>query len=289
MKTHLTILLTAFVLLWGQQFSFPRQAAAGLIAYDGFNYGPVGVGLNGLTGGGSFGWGGAWSTTGNSTIAAGSLTSPTVPMSVTGNSVTAAAAGTNRDSSRSFPSPLGTAGTSLYVGFLIEPEGVVGGGSDNGYFGLNLMSTEGGPGVVMIDKPGAGAENDWVLESNFGNGQFASSVPVISGQTYLMVCRIDFATSGSDTFSLFIDPPSTTQPATPDAVKGGVNFGQMSALDITGPGAFSIDELRVGTTFASVVPEPSAWLLAICGVGGLWFARRWGSKTALPDERPTDS
>ncbi len=82
-----------------------------------------------------------------------------------------------------------------------------------------------------------------------------------------MVLRADF-TSGNDTFSLYIDPGST-EPAAADAVNSEINVGMINGIEIAGSGAFNFDELRIGATYASVVPEPSSLaIVSVCLCAG---------------------
>ena len=78
----------------------------------------------------------------------------------------------------------------------------------------------------------------------------------VSGKTVLMVLRADFAKSNTH-FRLYIDPGGDgVEPATPSIAKPDLNIGTISSIEIGGPGAFSVDELRVGSTYESVTTAP---------------------------------
>jgi hypothetical protein len=123
---------------------------------------------------------------------------------------------------------------------------------------------------LFIGKPGAGSSNSnhYAIENVGGAGQHTSSIVATSVQTVLLVLRTDF-TAGIDTFSLIVNPPSI-EPLTPDVIKADSNISSFTRLYIAGPGAFSIDEIRIGKTYGDVVPEPSSVVLA--GIGGVGIA-----------------
>lgn len=60
---------------------------------------------------------------------------------------------------------------------------------------------------------------------------------------------------GADIFTLYVDPvPGHREPASA-VVKTDLDLGIVSALGIYSTGAFAIDEIRVGTTYADVTPK----------------------------------
>lgn len=132
---------------------------------------------------------------------------------------------------------------------------------------------------LFIGKPGAGATNRYVVENRGGAGQVASGVTPVVGQEAFLVLRADFA-AGNDKFTLYVNPtPGGPEPAS-GAVKTDLDLGTVPGLTIYSTGAFSLDEIRVGTTFADVapsaVPLPSAaggGLVLLVGCGGAKLAR----------------
>ena len=117
---------------------------------------------------------------------------------------------------------------------------------------------------------------DYVVESRGGNGQADSGIAAVTGQTTLLVLRADF-TSGIDKFTLYVNPtPGGAEPLA-GAGKQDVDIGAVTGLTLYSTGAYSVDEIRVGTTFADVVPtvpEPSSVIMLAIGVGGLAAFRR---------------
>jgi hypothetical protein len=238
-----------------------------LIVYDGFNYSPVGAPISGQSGGA--GWSGPWggSLAAGYFIGSGSLASPFPGEGTSGNMLSTGVSTGNKGTLRNLASSLGTPGTTDYFSFLIQPTGTVGNGFDDGHMGLSILGTL---NSLFCGKPGVGAVNPNLYDIETGGGitRAPTTVAAVSGQTVLMVVRADF-TAVNDTFTLYINPLSTTEPATPSAVLGGFSVGTVTGLQVSGPGAFNFDELRVGTTFASVVPEPSSIAMLVIGMLGL--------------------
>jgi hypothetical protein len=59
--------------------------------------------------------------------------------------------------------------------------------------------------------------------------------------------------SGNDVFTLYVDPPVKGPEPASGAVKNDLDVGSLSAVGIYSGGAFTMDEIRVGTTYADVV------------------------------------
>ena len=258
------------VLLLSFLYATPLQAT--LVAYEGFDYLPVSEPVPGLNGGTGFA---AWDTgpgkynTDSSGLSFGALT-------VSGRR----AFTENADSSfpeilgRSLTSPI-TTGT-VYASFLTRSELDLGVGFANGYFGLDLEGT-GGSGL-FIGMPG-GILQEWVMEDVGGGGQVSTGQAVVSEQIKLMVVKLELNSVGTETATLYVDPtPGGPEPAA-GTIKSGFELGDFTNIAMNGGGAFSVDEIRIGTTFSSVtptaVPEPSSFLcMALVGLSLAGF-RRW--------------
>ena len=254
-----------------------RVCSAQLVAYEGFNYPSVGADLVGQSGG--TGFSGAWAPGGfnasisnNFDVAGGSV--PFGPLLTSGNSVTSGPTGAISGVTRTLASPLGADGTTTYLSVVLRPEGQLGTGAFNGFFGLTLEAP--GEPELYIGKPGAGAISQYVIEERGGGGQVTSGVPAVVGQPALLVLKADFR-PGADVFTLYVNPlPGGPEPLV-GTVKTGSGVGPVTGLTIYSTGAFSIDELRVGNTFADVtpvVPEPSAAVACVLGVGAAALRRR---------------
>ena len=253
---------------------------AALNAYEPFSYSPAGADLSGQGAPPSFGFSSAWAPGGfNASISNNyDLATPSLSFGSlltnggrTSSLPTTAIAGLTRDLS----APLGAPGTTQYLSFLLRPEGTLHAGAFNGFFGLNL-ETAGEP-ELYIGKPGGGAIGNYVIEDRGGSGQSVSNFLATPGQTVLLVLKAEFNPAGapSDRFTLYVNPtPGGAEPASFSAFKSDSNLGTVTGLTLYSTGAFSIDELRVGDTFADVtpvVPEPGALL---AGAGAMLVLKR---------------
>lgn len=274
-----------FAALVAAVLCLPGATEAGFIAYEGFNY-PPGVTrptlLRGQSGG--TGFTGAWTElSGNPvppseySVFSGSLSYPGLPTS--GNQVSIAQTAAINGLERFFSQDLN--GQVYYLSALVRPLGTVGQGPFGGFFGFYLDSIGGTD--VFVGKPGSA--DQWSLENVGGTGQSRSNFTAVSGQTDLLVLKMDL-TSGLDELTLWVNPTlgGTSDPPSFSAFKGDVNVGELDGIALYSTGAFAIDELRVGTSFADVsgaaaaVPEPSSLVLlslcGACGVGAAWRRRR---------------
>jgi len=257
-------------------------ADAATVAIDEFAD-PVGAQLLGQSGGSGFV--GPWSAGGfnasihdNYTIASGSLTFPPLPTG--GNRSSSGAVNAIAGLTRAFATPLGADHTTAYLSVLLRPEGTLGDGAFNGFFGLYLNGTNATGDDLFIGKPGANATDRYVVENRGGAGQVASGVAPVVGQNAFLVLRADFL-PGDDRFTLYLNPtPGGPEPAS-GAVKTDLDLGTVPGLTIYCTGAFSLDEIRVGTTFADVapsaVPMPSAaigGMFLLATIGGAKLMRR---------------
>lgn len=268
-----------------------QRAGAALNAYEPFSYTPPGADLNGLGAPPSFGFASAWAPGGfNASIQANyDLASPSLGFGSlltaggrTSSLPTPAIAGLTRDLS----APLGTPGTMQYLSFLLRPEGVLHEGAFNGFFGVTL-ETAGEP-ELFVGKPGGGAIGNYVIEDRGGSGQAVSNFLAVPGQTVLLVLKAEFNPGGAanDRFTLWVNPtPGGAEPSSFSVLKFNSDLGMVTGLTLYSTGAFSIDELRVGDTFADVtpvVPEPgTATALGAAGI----MLRRVRSRTGRPLQR----
>src|SRR6267378_4560300 len=205
---------------------------------------------------GGFGFSGPWTQGGFNAFASGystrgrSLCHPR--LEVGGGSVSGEAFSAINGAVRNLAQPLGTPNSTVYVGFLVRPEGTLNDGIFNGFFGLTLNGDLGND--LFIGKPGGGAPDQYVLENRGGFGQAASGVQAVVGKTTLLVVKAQFM-AGNDVFTLYVNPrPGRPEPAAGNAVKSDVDLGTVSKIGIYSTGAFAIDEIRIGSTFADVTP-----------------------------------
>ena len=241
---------------------------ADLLSGDAFAYSPTGSDLVGKAGGS--GWGGAWSPGGfnasinnNFDIAGGSLTFPGLETS--GQRVSSGAQNAISGVSRTLAAPIAANQTTTrYLSALMRLDGTLNAGAFNGFFGLYLDGGGINQDDLFIGKPGGGQLAQWVVETRGVSGQVPTGELVVPNQTALLVLKAELR-PGPDTFSLMINPALPgTEPNVYDAVKNGFDLGQVNGITIYSSGAFSIDEIRWGETYADVtpVPEPATAVLA---------------------------
>ncbi|HEX8529840.1 MAG TPA: fibronectin type III domain-containing protein, partial [Cytophagales bacterium] len=100
-----------------------------------------------------------------------------------------------------------------------------------------------------------GATRYWSLK--LGASVYRTGVPVVVGQTALLVVKITFGAPGNAT--LYVNPTALggAEPAAASAeavAAGSLAFKGLAFYGGTQPGLGSLDEVRVGTTFAAVTP-----------------------------------
>ena len=248
-------------------FVTSAQSSAALLAYEGFDY-TAGTDVNASNGG--TGWTTAWNNdaAGRWDNTSGSLSYGSLP---TSGGKASLINSSSPEIQRTF-SNAPTTGT-LWISWLHDSTSV---DSFNqlrlhqGDANTNRVATIGAHAVTP-------ASQTWTLY----NGSFGS--PVNSGiamtGTQFVVLGIDLAT---DTFSLYINPAlGATAPATASATATFANAFTIDTLRyvIHSPAATgdpSIDEIRIGTSYADVaaVPEPSVFGLLGLSTAGLALIRR---------------
>ena len=246
MQTHRTLLFLVAVLT---AVVLAQPALAGQLAEDSFSISfPV------YASGGS-GFSGPWTVGGFNAFSAGytqrvkSLCYPRLDTS--GGSVSGDAFGAINGTVRNLAQTLGAPNTTAYVSFLIQARGTLNDGVFNGFFGLTLNGSAGND--LFIGKPGGGALDQYVIENRGGANQIPSGLKVKVGKTELLVLKAQFM-AGNDVFTLYTNPAVGKPEPTSNVVKTDVDLGTVSKIGIYSTGAFVIDEIRIGTTFADVLP-----------------------------------
>jgi hypothetical protein len=268
-------------------------ARADVVTYEPFNYTP-GTPLLGSNGGSGFA--SPWAAGGfnasiftNYTVAAGSLPYPALATS--GDRVTTSEQQAISGLTRSLATPLGTPGTTDYISVLLRPEGTVGAGALGGFFGLYLNASTTTPNLsqdLFLGKPGIFDQYD--IEDRGGTNRHLSTVTATAGTTALLVLRMDF-TAGIDKFTLYVNPTPGAPEPTAGVVKQDSDVGTIAALTLYSTGAHSLDEIRIGTTYADVVPlaavpEPASLVSTLIGLTTLaTWSRRGRSAGSAPGSR----
>lgn len=219
------------------------------MAYDGFS-GPPRPDLHGSNAG--TGWTGSWQDQAYDTVTSvGGL-----GLSYPGLDTSPGAAITEVGSSpyplstyaRSFGQPPQTS-TKIYVSFLMRADAGfgVGGGVQFGNY----------PNAMTVGAPFDMYQFGMLTSQGLGD---VSNASLTEGDTNLVVVRIAKNTSGTGlTYSMYLNPAiGAPEPASALAQYGMASVNALpTSLRLHNGGGFTTDEIRVGTTWASVLPaEP---------------------------------
>jgi hypothetical protein len=230
----------------------PKEDSRALI-YEGFDYAaedPLekAVGGRGFSGEWTFGGFNASGAT-NYVIKGGSLQYP--GLLVSGNHLYSDAQSSISGIRRGFKQPLRENGKTKYLSFLVRPEGSLNQGALNGFFTIGFANDSGKE--IAFGKPGGDALGDYVAEDRGGNGQVTTGVKAEPGKVALVVVKLQFA-ENEDSFTLFVNPDIKQAEPSQGISKKGKDYGQFDTLMVYSTGAFSLDEVRIGKTFAEVLP-----------------------------------
>lgn len=272
-------------------------ANADLVAYEGFDYGNASLG--GQSGG--FGFAEGWSDVVNTAATAtGDVLNGPYPglttsgghgyMGTSNRTGRTLATSSNSGGFGAFldtNSNIGADNTTLYLSYTFRY------GSTNPFWAMELHRDGTGDGnrILQIGQADSGDGVELRANNDSGTDKQLDSSPDTAA--HFVVLRFDFGAAG-DNLRVFYDPTigPSTEPATPTAeylASAGLDlsFDRVSFASFNGNGAFlDFDEIRVGTSFASVaaVPEASAYLcMGLVGViSGVvtMRRRRAGSKPA---------
>jgi hypothetical protein len=261
----------------------PSISRATLITYEGFDYNVFS--LNGQYGG--TGWSTYWNQFFNPDInyvvTNGSLAFGALNTSSNSVSTTGAAGFVGRFFTK--PGNWAQTGVTNYWSILIRPNVTP---TTSQFYGLQIFSNNqntGNNADLFVGKNGDGP--NWGLQAGVGTDAF-SSVAAQLNQTVFLVVRCIFAEGSPDSFVLYVNPtPGGPEPATPDAtMMDDIGTQDGIALNTGNGGQASFDEIRIGSTYASVnttssTPDPN--LLAYEG-----FAYNQNSLQDILDGQPGD-
>jgi hypothetical protein len=276
-------------------FVAPNSAKAVGYLYEPFDY-AVGTGLNGQNGG--YGFTSAWfnETFAASTIQAGSLSAP-AGLLTSGNHVLLSGSLGTYNIYRTYNVINGDDGTSTWISFLGQrigpiqspptlPDNPYPRGVNVGFFNTNHPTrTE----RATIGNSTDGATNAWSFIPTGSSSQIEQSGVPFTDLAWV-VLRIDHLgdINVNDNAYLWVNPSPLVLP---DIMNADVtvlgtdpNGFDYSGLDYIRPfvggvsgtrpyGELLLDELRVGSTFFDVVPEPSVVALLGFGLGALLLRR----------------
>lgn len=298
MKTTLRFFAAGVVALVLQSQSTHAQ----LIAYEGFDY-PAGSDLSTLNGG--IGWATPWGTNSSGTTLSGNAAGDWITgsslsyMDAFGNSLVTSGnslflTGTNGTSQpfRTLSTTIGTNGGTAWVSFMAYRSGPTTNNTLQTFNpyprGANVSFYTNNSERIAIGNASAAISNNFSIVPA-GSGGNAQQSGYDYSDLSLVVLRFDYAEPGApntnDAVYMFINPTLGVEPTLAEAVVSTNNWFDFTfnrVRPFAGGNAanqpyaeLSVDELRVGTTFADVtpftpVPEPS--IFALGGAGILAFA-----------------
>jgi hypothetical protein len=134
------------------------------------------------------------------------------------------------------------------------------------YGGMQIGAAYFGIGNTT-DNTGATTNRTFMVANSFASGvngstRVLTTIPFTTGKTYLLVAKLAFSGTGipgSDTYSLWINPLTSDEigAGIPQAVNNRTTSTSLSSVSFyassTGFG-MTVDEFRLGTTWASVTP-----------------------------------
>ena len=202
----------------------------------------------------------AWAaTSGNTQVTPGSLAYPGILS--TGNKATVTGVSGNNGDISTASFSLANSSTE-WVGFLVNEAS--GGSAPSGYAVLSLSDNGGiGPAFGLLFN-----ENVYGIDNDTADVERSATTVGPSSTTILLVAEIDF---NAGTTYLFVDP---SMGAAPNNASASASLAMTSAFKASGfdevvlaagfnTASFDLDQIKVGTAYADVVPEPSAgWLFA---------------------------
>lgn len=270
-------------------------ASASVLVYDGFDY-PTSAALSGQTNPGN---GLVWSRAGAATTdtikipsTPGSLATPQFLPAATGNSLGISGRGDTGSNGAGDRLGLGgtinTAGTTVYYSFALRVDSL---GIATNTIGAFLAGFNNSVGVQAGNAGTVGARLygrvDPVDPTAYDLGiatnkavavatppVWSSALPV--GSTIFVVCSYEIVSgAGNDISRLWVNPAFTPTPpaATATDTAAGTDLGIASILLRQADSPFvTLDELRVGTSWVDVTPEPTT--ITLLAVGGLLLRRR---------------
>lgn len=231
------ILTAACALLTGAS----NTASGDLLSYEGFSYG-ASANIQGANGG--TGWNSSWAKL--SSIPTGATTDglswPGLPTSG-GSAFTAAFPSADYTRYSRVLSPIGAAENTVYLSFLLRPNPGFGVGG-----GLAFGTWDNG--IIVGVATGTGTYG----LAGFLGPVVPTTTPLVQGETTLIVARAHKDSGGTITWSLHVNPAiSAFEPEAPDATLTIPGTALPPATFLYNDGGFSTDEIRFGTTWASVL------------------------------------
>jgi hypothetical protein len=262
-----------------------HSATAALLRYEPFDYNDVGTTVEGKTNPDGETWVAAYASTAPNAInvASGNLSVPPQMNPSIGNS--AEIDGSGNGAGKALRLPLGETiapDNTVYYSFALRVDALTGSNITTGGFFIGLNNSAGAtatnPGSVAariqarIDPTDGTKYNLGIFNNRNALAASASwaGAQLTVGDTYFIVASSEMnAGASNDVARLWINPVlNGTEPA-PTAIDftfATTDINVASIILRQGPAPhMTLDELRVGTTWQSVIPEPASLCLVLIG------------------------
>jgi hypothetical protein len=234
-----------------------REAAASILAYEGFNY-AVNTPLATMNGGP--GWAGPWTQISGAMFDQPPTLSYPSALPSTGDALLTQAPGS---ASRPFATPLSNSGSDLWISFE------------------ELSSVGAVPSALVSLQPTSASLPDIEVNKDTGGAITLNGLPAgLSagvGSVDFFVLQLVQWNAGGNLVNLFVDPGAVLGPPNASLLLPGSAL-QLQQFYYQSNAGEKLDEIRVGTTLqdvaAAAVPEPSSFTLLAGGLLLLPFAAR---------------
>ena len=228
-------------------FLIGTRTHAALLAYEPFDHPPA-TELLGLTNG--FGFSGAWTNAGYDPnlrpfkMESGALTYPGLAVQGTNRLSAVAVNGVAVAGRRLAMVPGNTNGT-YYLSFLHRTEGV-----------SNYASVVFGVGRGAELSVGKSVHQPYSMSHRGGKGRVFSPAKWVEGRTAFIVVKMELQ-EGDDRITLYVDPQPGQGEPRQGVVKEDLDLQFADTIFLQSRTAWSVDEIRFGTTWADVTPAAS--------------------------------
>ena len=157
--------------------------------------------------------------------------------------------------------------TTKYLSFLLRPEH-----TEEGFFLVGLDGTDIaalGGALMQRNCRECGAPSYSIDLHSDGLGGPSSNVRSVPGETSLLVLKAELK-EGIGDFTLYVNPiPGQPEPQL-GTTWNDVQIGSVRGIDVGGSSPFSVDEIRLGETFADVTPSVPLSVTELIGIGDEW-------------------
>jgi len=255
-----------------------QNAQAGLLAYEGFDYAAGTITTSGALNGGS-GWSGGWQIVDNSAGAGAIVNGNLLPsgsnLVANGNSISV---GYNSGNGARFGRFLDTSASGVFADYL-DSNGNIGKDGTTLYMSFVMKSAVSQFYELEFKKGDLGdAGRLGGIGNDAGNNAVnlrshnGAMTQIIPGDTNanLYVVKFDFLAGDNDTVSVFANTALGAEPATPTLLKtecGDMSLSGISLAEYFSSGNMNVDEIRIGTTYASVTPTPEPGTITLLVIG----------------------